>query len=142
MVTVAVVTATGAVAALQVRTECACARVRGVSTSVLDTTPAATDSHESSMTASPNHQDTLGEGRPADEEPGNHFMPLYHLGAAFVRALRGKLEAALFTEAVQARRRLLLSKGAFCWLSAGLRSRVSHGNTSQALSLHREERFP
>lgn len=64
MVTVAVVTATGAVAALQVRTECACARVRGVSTKVLDTTPAATDSHESSMTASPNHQDTLGEGRP------------------------------------------------------------------------------
>lgn len=37
MVTVVVVTATGAVAALQVSTEWACARVRGLMISVLET---------------------------------------------------------------------------------------------------------
>lgn len=71
MVTVVVVTATGAVAALQVRTECACARVRGLMMRVLETTeplpPASVPAEllkESSMIDSASHHDTLGWGRP------------------------------------------------------------------------------
>ncbi|MPC90919.1 hypothetical protein E2C01_085923 [Portunus trituberculatus] len=67
MVTLVVVTATGAVAALHVRTEWAWARVSGLIMRVLETTdplppslPPAELLKESSMIESESHHDTLG----------------------------------------------------------------------------------